>query len=552
MQRVERNAPELQVWGGVECSHVLVGGTVRDQIAETGHRDRAGDLDLIASLGVSALRYPVLWASMSDGGEPDFTWHDARFARLRDLGLRPIAGFLHHGSGPGGLTPSDPGFVGAFGDFAEAVARRYPWITDFTPINEPVTTARFSCLYGLWHPHARDEGAFLRMVAASATATAEAMRRIRRVTPGARLIQTEDIGRIFSTPLLAYQADYENERRFLGFDLLCGHVRPGHAFWDRLLAAGVDRRDLDALADKPCPPDIVGVDQYLTSDRFLDDDMAAHPHAAPGGNGRHTYVDIAAAHVDEVECQTGILPRLLEAHDRYGLPLAVTENHNGCTREEQVRWLHEAWRAAHEARRRGADVRAVTSWSLFGAVDWNSLLTKMAGHYESGAFDARFDPPRPTAVATTVAALARDGVFRHAVLDAPGWWRSEGGHTAPPLLRVSGRPALVASVLDCCAVRRLRVSTGSEPALLGDLRVTEPAGPNTLLLEWHRRGRMLLAIEAACDDDPCPAINDALDLVIDDERGLFRSDARAAPNRRMTRAEPEEDALALAAFRFRR
>ena len=43
---------------------------------------------------------------------------------------------------------------------AGAAAERYPWIEDWTPVNEPLTTARFSALYGHWYPHAQDEHAF--------------------------------------------------------------------------------------------------------------------------------------------------------------------------------------------------------------------------------------------------------------------------------------------------------------------------------------------------------------------------------------------------------
>ena len=49
-----------------------------------------------------------------------------------------------------------------------------------------------------------------------------AMRAIRAVTPVARLIQTNDLARTYSTPERAYQADFENARRWIGWDLLCG------------------------------------------------------------------------------------------------------------------------------------------------------------------------------------------------------------------------------------------------------------------------------------------------------------------------------------------
>ena len=66
------------------------------------------------------------------------------------------------------------------------------------------------------------------------------------------------------------------------------------------------------------------------------------------------------------------------------IPIAITECHNGCTREEQLRWFVEVWRGAQEARRQGADVVAVTAWSLLGAFDWGSLVTRKNNQYEPG------------------------------------------------------------------------------------------------------------------------------------------------------------------------
>ena len=60
---------------------------------------------------------------------------------------------------------------------------------------------------------------------------------------------------------------------------------------------------------------------------------------------------------------TGFERLALEAWRRYGLPLAATEVHLGCTREEQVRWLVEVWNAAEQLRGEGADIRAVTWWA---------------------------------------------------------------------------------------------------------------------------------------------------------------------------------------------
>ena len=39
--------------------------------------------------------------------------------------------------------------------------------------------------------------------------------------------------------------------------------------WQRLAARGFGRR-LQAIADDPCPPDVIGINHYLTSERLID------------------------------------------------------------------------------------------------------------------------------------------------------------------------------------------------------------------------------------------------------------------------------------------
>jgi dTDP-4-dehydrorhamnose reductase len=302
-------------------------------------------------------------------------------------------------------------------------AERYPWIEAYTPINEPLTTARFACLYGHWYPHMRAEHAFLLALFHQVRGTALAMRAIRTRVPNARLVQPEDVGRVFSTPHLAYQARHDNARRWLSLDLLCGRVDRTHPWFRKFLNAGVPPAQLLELAEQPCRPDIIGVNYYLSSDRFLDERLAFYPRTSWGGNGREGYADVEAVRVAEVAGQVGLTHRLQETARRYGLPLAVTELHNGCTREEQLRWLLEGYADVSALREKGTDVRAVTAWALMGSVDWNSLLTVKAGHYESGAFDTSDATARPTVIAAAVKALARGERFDHPVMEGSGWWR---------------------------------------------------------------------------------------------------------------------------------
>ena len=417
--------PPPELWGGAECTIVRLHEAYRDQAAETGHKDRRGDIDLMAELGVTTLRFPILWEAVAPDlpDRLDFGWTDDRLAMLRERGIKVIGGLLHHGSGPRYTDLLDPDFPRKLADYAARVADRYPWIEMWTPVNEPLTTARFSGLYGHWYPHGRDYPTFLRALANQCKGTLEAMRAIRGVVPAAKLVQTEDLGKTFSTVPLRYQAGHENERRWLSLDLLAGRVDGRHPWHKALLDSGVGRAELEMFEGGQAKPDILGINHYLTSERFLDHRTHLYPWLEPGGNGRDTYVDAEAVRVKRLEDDTGFAPRLREAWERYRIPIAITEVHHGCHRDEQLRWFAEVWETAAQLRAEGMDLRAVTIWSMFGNVDWRHLLTRRNGHYDTGAFDARNGTPRPTAIAHAARAYAKGEAFDHPALDSPGWWR---------------------------------------------------------------------------------------------------------------------------------
>ncbi len=416
----------LQLWGGLECSIVRIGAAYRDQFQETGHYERPTDLDAVAGLGIRTLRYPVLWEVVSPDNPDiqDFGWHDKRLARLEALGIEPVIGLMHHGSGPRYTDLLDRSFPELLAAHALRVAERYPHVRRFTPINEPLTTARFSALYGFWYPHRTDMHDFCRAVVNQCRATMLCMRAIRTVNPAAELVQTEDMGKTFSTARLKYQADYENERRWLSLDLLFGRVGNDHPWHRILIDHGIEQAELEELERDAVPPAIVGINYYLTSERFLDHRREHWPEwQQAGGNGRHHYADLEAVRIHLPTEDTGLEHRLREVWGRYGTTIAVTEVHLGCSRDEQLRWLSEIWQTAKRLRNDHIDITAVTIWSMFGSMDWNSLLRRSEGSYEAGAFDVRGRSPQPTALASAAAAICRDGNFDHPILDRPGWWR---------------------------------------------------------------------------------------------------------------------------------
>ncbi|WP_375393415.1 family 1 glycosylhydrolase [uncultured Sphingomonas sp.] len=426
----------LELWGGLEYTVNRTQNGYVDQTRLSGHHDRDDDLDLFAELGLRALRYPLIWERIAPDGleSADWRWTDRRLTGLRDRGVRPIAGLVHHGSGPSHTSLIDDGFAAALAQFAGRVAERYDWIGDWTPINEPLTTARFSGLYGLWYPHHRTERSFWHMLVNQVDAVRLSMKAIRRVIPTARLIQTDDVGRTYSTLHLAEQAAFDNLRRWAGWDLLFGRVTRHHPLWLRLSRHGLGGR-LAQIADDPSPPDIIGVNHYLTSDRFLDHRLQRYDARTYGGNGQLHYADTEAIRV-LTPAPAGLTNALRETWDRYKVPLAITEVHNGCTRDEQLRWAADAWDEAVALKADGIDIRAVTAWSLLGSHGWNTLLTR-PGKYESGVYEVVGDRPRPTALAALWKGLPHDSP-RHPVLAGAGWWRRPERIIYPPIMRPAG------------------------------------------------------------------------------------------------------------------
>jgi len=494
----------LELWGGHECTVNRVGDRFFDQTVRSGHQDRLSDLQQFADLGVKALRYPVLWERVSPErpDQYDWRWSDERLGELQILNVRVIAGLVHHGSGPRYTHLLDEGFAPGLAAHARAVAERYPWIKDWTPVNEPLTTARFSALYGHWYPHARDEGAFFSALLNQIDAVRLSMKAIREVIPDARLIQTDDLGHTFATPPLEHQAAFDNERRWLGWDLLTGRLAPGDMMWRRMAEHGLEARVAALVAD-PCPPDVVGVNYYLSSERFLDHRADRYPLHCRGHNFEQSFADVEAVRA-VAPGPMGIERLLLATWERYGLPIAITECHNGCTRDEQMRWFAETWDAAQHLRARGVPIQAVTAWSLLGAFDWNRLLTVDDGHYEVGVFDIRApEGPRPTAMAALCQRLAAEGsdatsMPRHPVMAGPGWWsrdiryiyepvrlanprgrrswRHHGGAQARPILIAGASGALGQALARACEHRGLPfVLTDRRELAIDDISAIEIA-----------------------------------------------------------------------------
>ena len=70
---------------------------------------------------------------------------------MRRLGIEPIADLCHFGVPDWVGSFQNPDWPGYFAEYARAFARRYPWVSRYTPVNEIFVAARFSGQYGWWN-----------------------------------------------------------------------------------------------------------------------------------------------------------------------------------------------------------------------------------------------------------------------------------------------------------------------------------------------------------------------------------------------------------------
>lgn len=412
-----------EIWGGIECSINRVNNEYFDQFQFAGLYERKDLLTRVADLGISSLRFPILWEKhvTEENAVIDWSFTASSLEYLRSRNITAIAGLMHHGSGPAFTALDDQRFPELLAEYAGQVAMRFPDIQFYTPVNEPLTTARFSGLYGFWYPHKQDDRSFLNMLLNQVKATVLAMKAIRSINPDAKLIQTEDLAKTYSTQYLRYQADFENERRWLTYDLLCGRVDEEHALYHYFMENGITAAELQFFLDNPCPPDIMGFNYYITSERFLDDDLERYPAHMHGGNKVERYVDTEAVRVPHDQ-PSGLKVLMVEAWERYHIELSLTEVQLHCTREEQLRWFANAYEVCKELCDQGIPVRAVTAWSLLGAFGWNNLLRSKPEQYEPGVIDLRMNEPVESRLGSLIRSIAKDQPFDHVLLQQAGWW----------------------------------------------------------------------------------------------------------------------------------
>ncbi len=331
-----------------------------DEYELTDHtRQWRGDLDLIRNLGGTAVRYGVNWPLVHVAeNEFDWAWLDERLHYAsNELGLTVIADLVHYGT-PTWLAGSfaDPRYADAVAQFAGEFAARYRGVVDhLTPLNEPLTTASFCGLRGVWPPALSGWTGWTTVVIAMVDGMAKSIAAIRAANPDAVIVHVE-ASSLYGTddPELVAHAAELVALGMLPTDLLLGRVTTGHELHPWLLSNGANPGVLERLTADPPSIDLMGVNYYP--------DLS--PRSLIASDGDVTQLAIN-------RWTEGLEESLLHFSRRYGLPMLVTETSIEGSDAVRVRWLDDSLDAIDRLRDDGVDIRGYTWWPLLDFVDWS-------------------------------------------------------------------------------------------------------------------------------------------------------------------------------------
>ncbi len=350
------------LWGvGIENTfipHTRAGHRRFDEYELMDHYGRwREDLDLAADLGIRSIRYGIPWYRVEPKpGRFDWSWTDRVLEYLVETkGIAPIIDLMHYG------TPlwMDNHFVNSsyprrVADYASAFAERYAsLIRHYTPLNEPGVTAAFCGRDGRWPPYLTGDDGWLKVLLSLVKGIALTAEALKSARPDCVLVHVEDVGlERADDPDLEEVGRSAQERRLLPLDLACGRVRPGHSAYETLIGLGATEADLDFLAHHAPDWDVLGVNYYPWSNRKI----------VRRRSGRvANVVDAGRPCLGEV---------LRTVHERYGLPLMVSETSSTGSHLERARWMNETVAAVKSSRTTGVPVVGYVWFPMFTMIEW--------------------------------------------------------------------------------------------------------------------------------------------------------------------------------------
>ena len=355
---------------GIECSYPTIdhGRTRRDQLAETYHYERyKEDLGLVRELGLKVLRYNLPYYKIHKApGRYDWEFADLAMAEIQRLGITPILDLMHFGVPDWVGNFQNPELPIHFAEYCGAVARRYPWVRFYTPVNEIYVTARASAKDGIWNEQLKDDRAFITAMKHITAASIMGNQQIAKYRPDCVIVQSESAEYIHEMRAeQSAEIRLTNKLRFLSLDLLYAHTIDAEVLL-YCLDNGMTRDELKwFMAGEPPGYQIMGNDYYGRNERII----------KPNGEWC------------SAEDVLGWYTMTKQYYERYRKPVFHTETNSFNAKEAEC-WLWKQWVNVTRIRQDGVPVVGFTWYSLLDQLDWDiSLAEKRLAVNPCGLYD---------------------------------------------------------------------------------------------------------------------------------------------------------------------
>ena len=343
---------------GIECSYPTIdhGKTRRDLLDECGHyKFWKKDLELVKGLGLKVLRYGLPYYKIHLGpGRYDWSFADEVMNTMQKMGITPILDLLHFGLPDWLGNFQNPEFPIHFAAYAKAVAKRYPWVRYYTPVNEIYVTAKMSARDGIWNEQLKSDRAFVTAMKHIVAASILATHSIVDCRHDAIIVQSESAEYMHEAKAeQSPEVKLLNKLRLLSLDLLYAYP-PDADVYIYLADNGLTREEYDwFMKGEPPGYQVMGNDYYGRNEKILKPD-----------NSICTAEDVLGwYHITK------------SYYDRYKKPVMHTET-NTFDAEQAPTWLWKQWINVLRMRADGVPVLGFTWYSLTDQIDWDIALER--------------------------------------------------------------------------------------------------------------------------------------------------------------------------------
>jgi beta-glucosidase len=387
--------PPNFLYGTATAAHQVEGGNTHNDwhvFEEQGHAhgDKSGracdhwnripeDITLMKRANANAYRFSIEWSRVQPTED---SWDEAAWehyveelSQLREAQIVPMATLLHFTlpqwiSVRGGVLAPD--FPEKFAEFAAEAARRcWSMVEHWCTINEPNVQMFMGYLQGNWPPQKKSPAEATSAFVALLKAHAAAAREIRSVSPEAQIgvamnLICFDPGSRWSLPDWFAMQAAANAYNWAFYDsIMKGRIQfhlPGQPKVDE---------PLDTLLHSA---DFVGINYYTRYCVSFAPGAEGFVEWKPGPGPRST--------LGWEIYPEGLLRVLRAAHQRYKLPIYITENGISTqSGEQRSAFIESHLHAVSKALQEGIPVQGYFHWSLLDNFEWAEGFTPRFGLY---------------------------------------------------------------------------------------------------------------------------------------------------------------------------